>query len=549
MSAMTDHRPTLTGFQLGQRHQGLKSIYRRNFKSISTTALCWAINAEALSKVFGMTDVEEIHEIIVREIICALNIVAPLEQVQVKERRNPIYLSVETRSLIMERDRAAASGNHTKYRKLRNKTAKSVRRDKLASNVRILQEQGFNPKSVWQLANAASGRTQVSKLPGELQDGAAGRCVRGDAELADCVNQFYIDKINKIRARIDAEEGRREWREREVRREQQQQEQHQQQHHFTFRAPSEKVVMTIIQGLSNTAALGVDGVPVAVLKQLAPIIAGPISHLVRMSFEQAVVPAGFKKAIVLPLHKKNKPPHLPSSYRPVSILAAMSKIMERVVLRQVSTHLAPLLPPTQFGFRPKRSTASAIAYAHGSWSAAKARDLVVAVAGYDLSSAFDTIDVGMVTSKLEQFGVMGREKDWFFDYLSGREQQVQYNSTCSTFRAVKHGVPQGSILGPLLFLVLVADLPDRIFRSSGNSNNSNNSIYRGGDVEVGFSAYADDALCWRAETRRWWLPSSSSSRPSSWTTPATTTSPSTNRRRKCSGHRPEAAPSWSAPAR
>ena len=78
--------------------------------------------------------------------------------------------------------------------------------------------------------------------------------------------------------------------------------------------------------------------------------------MIKMSFEHAVVPSGFKRALVLPLHKKNKPTHLPSSYRPVAILPAMSKIMERVVLQQVSFHLAPLLPPTQFGFRPKRST-------------------------------------------------------------------------------------------------------------------------------------------------------------------------------------------------
>ncbi len=128
-----------------------------------------------------------------------------------------------------------------------------------------------------------------------------------------------------------------------------------------------------------------------------------------VTFEQAAVPTGFKKASVLPLHKKNKPSHFPSSYRPVAILSALSKIMEKVVLRQVSPHLAPLLPPTQFGFRPRRSTSTAIAYAHGAWAAARARGLVVAVAGFDLSSAFDAIDVNMVCSKLLDFGVEDRE--------------------------------------------------------------------------------------------------------------------------------------------
>lgn len=126
----------------------------------------------------------------------------------------------------------------------------------------------------------------------------------------------------------------------------------------------------------------------------------------------------------------------------------------------------------------------------------------MAIAGYDLSSAFDTVDVDMVSSKLKLFGINGRENAWFNNYLSERQQQVQYNTSRSKFRPVKYGVPQGSILGPVLFLVLVADLPARILgagsSSSSKSNTSNDSGASSSEVEVGFSAYADDALCWVA---------------------------------------------------
>ncbi len=241
-------------------------------------------------------------------------------------------------------------------------------------------------------------------------------------------------------------------------------------------------------GLNNTQALGIDGIPVSVLKQLAPILAAPIAHLIKVSFESAKIPTGYKKATVIPLHKKGKPPQNASSYRPVSILAAASKVMERVVLQQVSPHLAPLLPPTQFGFRPRRSTSGAIAYSHTCWSAARARGLVVAVAGYDLSSAFDTIDVDMVLAKLRGCGIVEGENRWFHEYLTNRSQQVQYNNSRSSFRKVRYGVPQGSILGPLLFLVLVADLPAELYALSGGEDG----------VEVGVSTYADDTLCWAA---------------------------------------------------
>ena len=248
-------------------------------------------------------------------------------------------------------------------------------------------------------------------------------------------------------------------------------------------------MLATILGLNNTHALGIDGVPVPVLKKLAPILAAPVAHLIKRSFECATVPLGFKKASVIPLHKRNKPASLASSYRPVSILAALSKVLEKIVLKQVSKHLAPHLPPTQFGFRPGRGTTGAIAYSHGSWTSARARGLVLAVAGYDLSSAFDTIDVGMVSSKLESFGVIESENRWFLNYLSGRHQQVQYNNSSSSYRAVQYGVPQGSILGPLLFLVLVADLPGELLAHADDS------------VEIGVSTYADDTLCWVAGRR------------------------------------------------
>ncbi len=498
--AMTDHRPTLTGFDLRQQGSGLKTLLCRNFKSISTPSLCCTINAEALSRVFAMDDVEAIHDVICSEITAALDVVAPLQVVQVKERKSPLYLTAEARRAIKDRDDAAAKGTHDEYRRCRNKASRLVRRDRLASNVEHLHKEGFNPKAIWQLANTVSGRSVKSALPSELVDEENGERLKGDAVLADCVNRHYINKIIKIRDRIDAQgkEGQQQevqqqrqqqqrQQQQQQRQRQQQQQQQQQQQRFKFRPPSEREIRTIIMGLNNTQALGIDGIPVSVLKHLAPIIAAPLAHLVGVSFKSARIPAGFKNATVVPLHKKGKPPQHASSYRPVSILAAASKVMEKVVLLQVSPHLAPLLPSTQFGFRPRRSTSGAIAYSHSCWSAARARGLVVAVAGFDLSSAFDTIDVGMVLDKLEGCGIVEEENRWFRDYLTNRSQQVQYNSSISSFRKVRYGVPQGSILGPLLFLVLVADLPAELYALSG-----------GDGVEVGVSTYADDTLCWAA---------------------------------------------------
>ncbi len=175
----------------------------------------------------------------------------------------------------------------------------------------------------------------------------------------------------------------------------------------------------------------------------------------------------------------------PASYRPVSILPAMSKILENIVMQDLSKHLSSIdaLPTSQCGFRPGRSTVTAIAKAHAAWTAARMSGLIVGVLAFDLSAAFDTVSASNLLPKLAKLGVTGRELAWFASYLSGGEQVVVWNGSVSAPTGVKFGVRQGSMLGPLLYLVLVADMPD--FVEVPDDENS---------------GYADDTALWATGT-------------------------------------------------
>ncbi|QQP39010.1 Rna-directed dna polymerase from mobile element jockey-like protein, partial [Caligus rogercresseyi] len=145
---------------------------------------------------------------------------------------------------------------------------------------------------------------------------------------------------------------------------------------------------------------------------------------------------------------------------PVCILPALSKILETVVKTDFEIHLAKTeaLPNTQFGFRRGRSTTTALATAHAKWLKAEQRGRVVGVLGFDLSAAFDTVDQLQLLPKLKKLGIEGMQLEWFKSYLSGGSQRVVWNGAESDFLNVKYGVRQGSILGPILYLVLVADV-------------------------------------------------------------------------------------------
>ena len=473
--AATDHRPVVANIRLSAPRAGVRHMRKRNYRSMSSGDFLMAINAEELSKVFLYDDVNVIHNIVVQQITAALNVIAPYKTTAIKDRPTPLNLKPDTLRAMEERDQAARGKDCNKYRRLRNRAVRLLRRDKLDSNQYSLEKSGYDPKKVWELVNGATGRGGCSQLPEELksEDGAV---ISGNRELANHVNGYYVDKIDKLRMRIshtarpgnldgedvmgdDADE-------------------------LQLRPPSEAEVRKEILRLKNTGAEGVDCIPTSVLKMGVDVLARPIAHLISVSLKTAKVPDGFKRANIVPVHKKKKPADNASSYRPVSLLPALSKVLERVVHGQLMEFMEGKLPNSQHGFRPKRNTVGAIVAAHGDWMRARSKSEVIGIAAYDLSSAFDTIDHGRLVERLTSLGIRGKSNLWFADYLSNRHQRVLYNGEYSDFKALKYGVPQGSILGPLLFLCLLVDLPS-IISDAGSSSSS-----------IGSSGYADDIVVW-----------------------------------------------------
>ncbi len=478
--AATDHRPVVaTWTAVPPRVTAQTRVrleMRRPISRVDSGALCKWLDASAkLSAVYELSDVDEILDSINSSINEALDHLAPLRPVPVRRSNNPLYLASDTLAAMKERDRAAMHAP-SKYRALRNKASRLVRRDKLVSSLKTIGKSRNNQRKLWSHARSIleSGDT-VAMGSSLVVNGAE---ITAPAEVATAFNDFFISKICKIRESIPtarknvAPNGEKDSKCTPPR--------------FAFKFPSAGKIEAIIHGLRPTSAIGIDGIPVAILKKAAPAIAGPIAHLIRASFLAAKVPHSFKKALVHPIHKgKNKPSKSASSFRPISILPAISKVLERCVKEVLSAHLEPLLPPTQFGFRAGRNTTAAIGTAHGYWSKARAKDMIVGVAAFDLSAAFDTLDSEKLCDKLQALNIRGKENAWFRNYLSGRSQQVLVNGTPSSSIDVVYGVPQGSVLGPVLFLALIADMPSAL----GLQDVSEAS---------GFVGYADDLVVWCA---------------------------------------------------
>ena len=247
---------------------------------------------------------------------------------------------------------------------------------------------------------------------------------------------------------------------------------------------SPEEVFVLINKLDVNKANGPDCISTFMLKATASSIASPLAKLFSLSLTTGKFPKMWKIASIVPIPKLGNKSD-PSNYRPVSLLSIVSKILEKIVYSLLWDHLLDTAPISdcQWGFQKGKSTTTALLSTTHEWCSQLDQQHDVLCVFLDFKKAFDSVPHRRLMEKLTQLGLQSNILSWLCSYLSGREQYVLVNGKHSKSTLVRSGVPQGSVLGPLLFLLYVNDITN---------------LHRSDQSRL--SLYADDMLLYKPIT-------------------------------------------------
>ena len=312
------------------------------------------------------------------------------------------------------------------------------------------QKVKYDIRNTWKTLNYILSRNKTEyPLPTKLRENINGIDITNKLDIANTLNNFFTSIGRNLAQNINCT-GYRNHRyylktnHKQI---------------FKFKEIEQESITMVINSLTNKSNVGIDGISTILLKCIAPSTIKPLTLIINQIMKTGVFLNKMKLAKVIPNYKKDNPTQV-TNYRPISLLPVLSKVVEKTIAKQLSEYFEEnkLFNQNQYGFRTGHSTEHAALELVDKITSQMDNNETPINIFLDLSKAFDTIDHNILLDKLKYYGLDDTAKKLFRSYLSNRYQYVQIENAKSQLLEINTGVHQGSILGPLLFIIYINDI-------------------------------------------------------------------------------------------
>ena len=431
----------------------------RTFKDFNKQMFEDAINNDPrFTQSIAQTDPNVATDLLQAVITEKLDMMAPLKRIQVKTNHLP-YITDQTKCIQNNRDIAYNRAKDTDdsndwrlYRNLRNQAVSSLRNDEYNYNRHHLNNDQMSPKELWVQTKRVLKWARSGTPRHLLHKGAI---IDSPKEIANVLNDFYINKVQKIIDSIQPTNtdpmtnykklvGNRVL-------------------EMSFTTVSMQELLITISKMKSSTSTGTDNTSMRTIKQSLKTFSPAILNIVNNSITTNTFPESLKTSRIIPILKSKKEPSLSGSYRPINLIPWLSKIIENIIKNQITKHLdnRNLIPPQHNGGRKYHSTTSNAIILIDMWTQILDDNLDAVLIQLDQSAAYDVVTHDILLKKLKLLGLDDNACEYMKSYMTNRQQQVIVEGYSSEIKNVgNRSVMQGSVMSTLLYLIYVLDFPN-----------------------------------------------------------------------------------------